>query len=191
MHESRRFPVRETLMMNTSKHEFLTWLRQSGIINEIFTLTDRFFCDSNFFSCFSNGVDQVSLDLHWRPFSRSLLFSANSSNFPCAYGKSTIWFWRHKLRFLCPYRQIGDKGANRMFLIICQQRARNKIDVLESGCVRGSNSSPSEKLQLRTRIVFAYNVDTCLFRMKDNRLKVPFYQIILCNLIMFSVSDSE
>ena len=122
------------------------------------------------FSCFSNVVDQVSLDLHWRPFSSSRLFGAYSSNFPCAHGKSTIRFWRHYLRFLCPYGQIGDMGANRMFLIFCQLRAKQNC-CLESGCVRGSNSSPSEKIQLRTRIVFAYNVDTSLFRMKDSRLK--------------------
>ena len=122
------------------------------------------------FSCFSNIVDQVSLDLHWRPFSSSRLFSAHSSNFPCAYRKSTIRFWKHKLRFLCPYGKIGDLGANRMFKSSASS-VRNKIDVFESGCVRGSNSSPSQKIQLRTRTVFAYNVDTSLFRMKDNRLK--------------------
>ena len=31
VHEPRRFPALETLMMNTSKHEFLACLRQSGI----------------------------------------------------------------------------------------------------------------------------------------------------------------
>ena len=43
-------------MMNSRKQEFLTWLRESGII-------DRFL-RYKIFLCFSNVVDQVSLDLH-------------------------------------------------------------------------------------------------------------------------------
>ena len=44
-------------------------------MNRIFTLIFRFL-QNKFFSCFSHDVDQVRLDLHWRPFSSSRLFGA-------------------------------------------------------------------------------------------------------------------
>ena len=53
--------------MKTRKHEFLTWLGQSGIINEIFTLIDRFL-RYKMFSCFLNVVDKDRFDLDWRTF---------------------------------------------------------------------------------------------------------------------------
>ena len=97
MHEPRRFL---TLMMNTRKNEFLTWLRQSGIINEIFTLM---------FSCFLNVVDQARLDLDWRPFPVHVCSVHIQAIFLVErmlyYSKT--YFWPRKLSFLLPYGQIG------------------------------------------------------------------------------------
>ena len=57
------------------------WLRQSGIISMKFSrLSIVFFFRFKMFSCLWN-VDQVSLDLHWRPFYSSRSSVQNSGNF--------------------------------------------------------------------------------------------------------------
>ena len=49
---------------------------QSGIINEKNFHVNLSVSQNKIFSCFSHVVDQVRLELHWRPFSSSRLFGA-------------------------------------------------------------------------------------------------------------------
>ena len=116
-------------------------------MNRIFTLIFRFL-QNKIFSYFSHVGDQVRHDLHWRPFSSSLLYGAqlifDVEGMHC-YGNSAIWFWPREGFFGCTVRaeKCTVQSAKRRSPLIdfhsFASNVRDKIDVLEPGWVRNSN----------------------------------------------------